>query len=265
VEDMNRIVATHNLLFLSFDTLRYDVARDAYAAGKTPNLAALMGSTWEARHTPASFTYAAHQAFFAGFLPTPVQPGPHARLFATAFAGSETTTTTTCVLPTDNIVTGLASMGFHTICIGGVGFFSKRDPLGSVLPAMFAESHWDESLGVTTPDSTRNQFQLAARLLDRLPVDRRFFLFINLAALHQPNCFYLDAAQDTLASHEAALVYIDSQLPLLTEAIRRRGDCFAIFCSDHGTAYGEDGYHGHRLAHEVVWTVPYRDFTIEGI
>ena len=30
-----------------------------------------------------------------------------------------------------------------------------------------------------------------------------------------------------------------------------------VICSDHGTAYGEDGYTGHRLAHPVVWDVPY--------
>jgi len=42
----------------------------------------LPASGWERRHSPASFTYAAHQAFFAGFLPTPASPGPHPRLFA---------------------------------------------------------------------------------------------------------------------------------------------------------------------------------------
>ena len=30
--------------------------------------------------------------------------------------------------------------------------------------------------------------------------------------------------------------------------------------TDHGTAYGEDGFHGHRLAHQVVWDVPYAHF-----
>jgi hypothetical protein len=33
-------------------------------------------------------------------------------------------------------------------------------------------------------------------------------------------------------------------------------------CSDHGTAYGEDGHHGHRVGHDVVWTVPYAQFVI---
>jgi hypothetical protein len=35
-------------------------------------------------------------------------------------------------------------------------------------------------------------------------------------------------------------------------------------CSDHGTAYGEDGYRGHRLGHPVVWDVPYAEFLLEG-
>jgi hypothetical protein len=35
-----------------------------------------------------------------------------------------------------------------------------------------------------------------------------------------------------------------------------------VACSDHGTAYGEDGYHGHRIAHETVWTVPYAELVL---
>src|SRR5438093_13091232 len=86
------LVGSHDVLFVTLDTLRYDVARDALAAGRTPNLAAVLpGGRWEERHSPGTFTYAAHQAFFAGFLPTPPTPGPHPRLFAARFPGSETT------------------------------------------------------------------------------------------------------------------------------------------------------------------------------
>jgi hypothetical protein len=35
-----------------------------------------------------------------------------------------------------------------------------------------------------------------------------------------------------------------------------------IICSDRGTAYGEDNYHGHRLSHPVVWHVPYAEFVL---
>ncbi|MBO4209430.1 metalloenzyme domain-containing protein, partial [Micromonospora echinofusca] len=66
---MRELLDSHDLLLVTLDTLRYDVARDCAAAGRTPNLVrALPGGRWERRHTPASFTYAAHHAFFAGFL-----------------------------------------------------------------------------------------------------------------------------------------------------------------------------------------------------
>jgi hypothetical protein len=236
------------------------------AAGRTPNLAALLpGGRWESRHSPGSFTYAAHQAFFAGFLPTPAAPGQHPRLFAARFAGSETTTGATFVFDAPDIVTGLGHVGYHTACIGGVGFFNKLTPLSQALPRLFAESHWETRLGVTDPRSTEHQVRLAVDILERTPRERHVFLFVNVSALHQPNRAYLPGAtEDTLASHAAALAYVDSQLPPLFDALRRRGPALAIVCSDHGTAYGEDGYTGHRLAHPVVWTVPYAEFVLEG-
>src|SRR5262245_61719826 len=107
--DVNRVVGTHDILFVTFDPQRYDVACNALAAGATPNLARLLpGGAWERRHSPGSFTFAAHQAFFAGFLPTPARPGRHQRLFAARFPGSATTGGGTCVFDTPDIVTGLA-------------------------------------------------------------------------------------------------------------------------------------------------------------
>ncbi|MCP3161551.1 STM4013/SEN3800 family hydrolase [Myxococcus qinghaiensis] len=262
--DMNTVVGSHDLLFLTLDTLRHDVATELAAAGRIPNLAALMpGGQWEERHSPASFTYAAHHAFFAGFLPTPARPGRHSRLFSMRFEGSETTGQGTCVLDAPDLVTGLAARGYHTVCIGGVGFFNKLNPLGSVLPGLFAESHWSPELGVREPRSTEHQVGLAVQRLGAVPREQRVFLFINVSALHQPNRHYLPGAtEDSVASHAAALEYVDSQLPPLFAALRRRGPAFCIVCSDHGTAYGEDGYNGHRVGHPVVWTVPYAEFTL---
>ncbi len=59
-----------------------------------------------------------------------------------------------------------------------------------------------------------------------------------------------------METHAAALRYVDGALPPLFAALRRRGPSLCIVCSDHGTAYGEDGFSGHRLAHPSVWTVP---------
>jgi hypothetical protein len=265
--DANASIGTHDVLFLTLDTLRFDVAQEALARGRTPNLAALLpGGQWEERHSPGSFTYAAHHAFFAGFLPTPAAPGPHGRLFAARFAGSETTTLQTCVFDARDIVSGLAGRGYHTVCIGGVGFFNQQNPLGRVLPGLFAESHWSPALGVTDPQSTENQVALACEILQTLPESRRVFLFINISALHQPNCIFASGEErDTPETQAAALAYVDRHLPALFRAMQRRGPVLAILCSYHGTAYGEDGYIGHRVAHPVVWTVPYAEFILPEI
>lgn len=259
--DMNLIIGTHDVVLVTLDTLRYDVAQRLFEEGKLPNLSRLLPAQgWERRHSPGTFTYAAHHAFFAGFLPTPATPGPHPRRFASRFAGSETTTSQTWVFEEDNLVKALENKGYHTICIGGVGFFNKQNAIGQVFPDMFKESHWARRLGVTEPDSTAHQLRLASERLSAIDRAQRVFLFINVSALHQPNHFYLPGAStDTLESHAAALCYVDSQLPLLLDALQRRAPSLCIICADHGTAYGEDGFYGHRLAHEVVTTVPYAE------
>lgn len=259
--NFNEIVGIHDILFLTFDTLRYDVAQSLWQAGRIPNLAALLPDTgWEKRHSPGSFTYAAHQAFFAGFLPTPITPGKHPRPFAIQFEGSTTIAPETCVLTGASIPEGLALRGYRTICIGGVGFFNQRNPLGRVLPDLFQERYWSQELGVTNPNSTEHQVALACDRLHAFPSSQRIFLFINLSALHQPNYFYLPGATtDSIETHAAALEYIDRALVPLWQTLRDRAPTFGILCSDHGTTYGEDGYTGHRIAHPIVWTVPYAE------
>jgi hypothetical protein len=260
----NLIVGHHDIALIVLDTLRYDVARDALRRGRTPNLAAtLPGGQWEARHTPGNFTYAAHHAFFAGFLPTPIAPGHHPRLFAAHFPGSGTTTERTYVFDAPDIITGLAKVGYKTVCIGGVDFFNKQSPLGRVLPALFTESYWTPEMGINGRRSTERQVALATQILGATPATQRLFLFLNVSAIHPPNYLFLPGAQeDSLASHEAALAYVDRSLPPLFAALRRRGPSLVLICSDHGTAYGEDGYTGHRLNHPVVWTVPYAEFIL---
>ena len=258
--DMNAIVGSHDLVMITLDTLRYDVARERFVRGRTPHFEALLGPDgWEERHTPGSFTYAAHHAFFAGFLPTPATPGPHPRHFAARFQGSVTSTPNTCIFETADIVTGLAGRGYHTVCIGGGGVFNGETALGKVLPSFFQEHHWSRALGVTDPDSTRNQLELAAKILDEHTEPT--FLFINISALHQPNRHYIDGAEeDSIETHAAALEYVDSQLPVLTNALEARSrPTFCMIFADHGTAYGEDGFSGHRLSHPTVMTVPYAE------
>jgi hypothetical protein len=65
--DMNDVAGHDDLLLVTLDTLRFDVAAELTDAGRIPNQARhLPGGAWEKRHAPGSFTYASHQAMFAG-------------------------------------------------------------------------------------------------------------------------------------------------------------------------------------------------------
>jgi arylsulfatase A-like enzyme len=260
---MDQMIGGSDLLFITLDTLRYDAAQRAWRDGRLATLGPYIGEHgWEKRHTPASFTYAAHQAFFAGFLPTPLGAGPHPRLFAARFAGSVTTVENTFAFDEATLPEALAARGYRTICIGGTGFFNQQTELSRVLPGLFQEAHWHPDLGVTSRNSTENQVAQALRSLDAAG-EQRVFLFLNISAIHQPNWFYAaDHGPDTVETHTAALVAVDRALKPLFERLRSRAPTFAIVCSDHGTAYGEDGYVGHRIGHEVVWNVPYAEFSL---
>jgi hypothetical protein len=260
---MKHLIGNSDILFITLDTLRYDAAQQAWHAGKLKTLQRYLGPNgWQKRHTPGSFTYAAHHAFFAGFLPTPPGNGPHPRLFAAQFAGSESTVENTFVFEQATLPQALSARNYHTICIGGTGFFNQQNELARVLPGLFSEAHWNPSLGVTCRDSAENQVAQAVRSLEAAG-EKRVFLFINISAIHQPNWFYgADKGPDTVETHTAALVAVDRALQNLFERMKQRAPTFAIVCSDHGHAYGEDGYCGHRLGHEVVWTVPYAEFAL---
>jgi hypothetical protein len=262
--DMNQIIGRYDLLFITFDSLRFDVAQQTLERGRTPTLASVIPA-WELCHTPATFTYAAHCAFFAGFLPTPARPGRHPRLFASSFQGSKTTAKETFGYPESTWIQALARVGYHTVCIGGVGFFNKQGTLGSSLPNLFEHSFWESSMGVTSPNSPRVQLGKAVSVVRNLEPQERLLLFINITATHEPSRIFMRGAlKDSLETQAAALVAVDQQLEPLLQALRARGGAFCIFCSDHGEAFGEDGYSGHRLAHETVWNVPYAEFLLEG-
>lgn len=262
---MKERIGTHDILFITLDSLRFDVAQQAHLSGKTPAISHyLPAEGWQKRHAPGTFTYPSHQAFFAGFLPTPVESGKHTRLFAAQFSGSTTTHETTFTFSEADLPTALSARGYGTICIGGVGFFNKRPPLGTQFPALFQESYWNPGMGVSSRHSTELQVNKALSVIEKLSPQKPLLLFINVSATHSPTHIFTTATKDSLETQCAALAYADSHLGRLFTALNLRRPTLAIVCADHGEAFGEDGFFGHRLAHPTVWDVPYTQFILQG-
>jgi len=264
--NMNEVVGTHDILFVCLDTLRYDVAEREQESGNTPILNRY--GKWEKRGAAGNFTYPSHHAMFAGFLPSPLEPGPMTKremlFFPKGVGMGKIAPPKSFAFDGPTFVEGLEKVGYDTICIGGVGFFNKRSDIGKVFPSMFKKSHWRPSFGCTVKESPDNQIKLAVEEIKAVPHEKRIFMYINICAIHYPNYFYLDGAKkkDNSETHAAALRYVDKRLEVLFDTFKERNKTFVIACSDHGSCYEEEdgGYIFHGFNHEVVNTVPYKHF-----
>ncbi len=263
--NMNEIVGTHDILFVCLDSLRYDVAIAEQDAGNTPVLNKY--GKWQKCHAPGNFTYPSHFAMFAGFLPSPAEPThifDREMLFFPKNVGlGKNGPENSFTFEGATFVEGLAKVGYDTNCIGGVSFFDNRSALGKVFPSYFQHSYWNPSFGCVVKESTTNQIDFAIKKINQLDKEKRMFMYMNICAMHYPSHFYVDGKKrDDVITHAAALRYVDSELERLFASFKDRGPTFVIALSDHGTCYGEDGYEFHALAHEIVYNVPYKHFTL---
>ncbi|MFF4405664.1 STM4013/SEN3800 family hydrolase [Streptomyces sp. NPDC001262] len=258
------ITSGTSILFVTLDSLRYDVARSAYGEDMTPHLAALLPEGgWQRRQTPGTFTLPAHTAFFHGFLPKLPQPQQPPRLWECRPPAFKTVPPETFLFDAPSLLAGLGQHGYRTICVGGVTYFSRETPLGSVLPAMFDEDHWRPEFCSPEIDSTRHQVDQALDLADRHR-GRPLLLFVNVSATHVPHGHYIGRPADTTTSQRAALAYADEHLGRLITTLTANDRWLVIMCADHGDAYGDDGYHGRGIAHPVVMNVPYAATVLQG-
>lgn len=246
-----------DILFVTLDSLRYDVARAALYADRTPHLAEILpGGAWEERRTPGTFTLPAHIAFFSGFLPKLPQPLQPPRLWECRPPAFKTVDAGTFVFDAPSLLAGLAQHGYRTVCIGGVTYFSRMTPLGSVLPDMFHEDHWRPEFCSPDADSTRHQVDQALAVADKYRT-RPLFLFVNVSATHVPHGHYMGRGEDSWQSQAAALAYADEHLGRLIRTVTSARPWLVVMCADHGDAFGEDGYHGRGIAHPTVLNVPF--------
>lgn len=264
--DMNQIVGSHHILMLCLDCLRYDAAVLEQEQGGTPNLNRY--GSWRRCQAPGNFTYASHQAIFAGFFPVDedVREMSHReKLFFSSDIGMGRKAPKEAFhFQGPNLVEGLERVGYETYCIGGVSFFDNRSAVGKVLPSYFMHCDWNPSFGPKVKDSATHQVDVALERLEECRVQqKRVMMYMNISALHYPNYFYIEGeTKDNLACHRAALRYVDKELGRLFKGFQSLGDTFVICFSDHGTCYGEDGVWFHGVNHPNVLTVPYKHFVL---
>ena len=235
-----------SLALITLDSLRYDVALHCESHYTAPNLREL--GIWRKCFAPGHYTLPSHMSMLVGGI-LPENHGDEAlynRARGALFGYEGWGRRGRYQLPAESssVVNGFERMGYHTIGIGGVGWFGKR-PTSAMWAEMFQWWQWDESYHELNPASFERQ-------LDDLMVVRGVptFLFLNVSATHRP----YRGADLTVDAQIKALEYVDRHIPTLIERLPH--PCTLIICGDHGDCMGEDGLSGHGFYHEKVMEVP---------
>lgn len=271
---VNQFHNNMNIVLITLDSCRFDTLVQA----QTPYLDS-MGKIYEA-WTPATYTLPAHISFFTGIFPNVDEPVPYLNRFIEQLVimekggkglGSNQMGSKTIRLKSSNkdMIYGLRKKGFFTVGTGAATWFAKE-----VLVKNFHDFKYVQA------QSSEAQCNYILRKLNRHALNRPFFAFMNFLETHTPYMHYgedrkeysmqardfmkfpvvedtelknsfgkkLHHAQIKAAEHlDSVLAKFLSQLPPNT---------FVIVSSDHGEAFGEDGYWGHGIYHPTVMKVP---------
>lgn len=247
-------------LFVTLDSLRFDVASAAMSEGRTPQLARIV-SRWERREAAATYTLPSHIAMFAGGMPRLPRAGvdgPENRLFALRTSRNRGPRPHVRYFFDDapNVPRGFRAAGYRTIGVGGVGWFSTERQASSFwADQYFQEFLYKPSYGEEHRDAFAEQIYDLSRVLQNRR-DEPLFVFINVSATHLP---YVNGdGTRSCAAQLMCLEYVDRNMPSLMSLFGPTVE--GVICADHGDCMGEDGLWGHSSVHEKVLTVPYAEF-----
>ena len=186
--DMNQVVGTHDILMLCFDTLRYDVSKGGRRGRKnagTEQSRRRMGKKDMRREISLTRLILPSLPDFCLLRRNLIRYVAVSGCFSPCKLVQDVFRLREVIrLQEATFVQSLANVGYETICIGGVNFFSKRNELGRVFPGYFTKSYWLPTFGCTAPDSTEKQIDFALKKLENYPEDKRilcisiFLLFI---------------------------------------------------------------------------------------
>lgn len=252
-----------NQILITLDSCRWDT----FAAANVP---LLKSGRVERCWTHATFTMAAHQAFFAGKLPHSFTGNKY---FDTAAASGrrkqvrrqlwrltnpESQRKSLFELGGRNIKDGFRQQGFVTIGTGAMNWFDPSKPAPEHLLADF--DHYQFFPNTESGDG-RNLTRQIDWVLEQVAATRDpYFLFINVGETHHPytaagHALRADWGDAPLcaAAQRASLEFVDAELRRLFAHLEHY---FAAVCGDHGDCWGEDGLWGHGFYHPKVMEVP---------
>jgi hypothetical protein len=255
---------SRDFLFITLDSLRYDTAALALAAGETPHFRSLVGE-WERRQVAATYTLPSHVSMFAGMMPRPVAGddttvNKEARLFALSTSWQRYRGRNIRYFFDDapNVPRGFQTKGYHTIGVGGVGWFSSEVQASSFWKGQYFQHFlYKPTYGEDHPGAFEEQITDLKAQLAALPAGRRF-VFLNVSSTHRP--YTNGDGTLSVAAQRMCLRYVDTHLPKLLSLMAP--GTVGVVCGDHGDCMGEDGLWGHNVAHPKVFEVPYGEFQL---
>jgi hypothetical protein len=253
-----------DFLFITLDSLRYDVAKMAMEAGQTPAFHKMIGD-WQRRLVAATYTLPSHVSMFSGMMPRlaggeDVNTANEARLFALSTSWERYRGRKIRYFFDDapNVPKGFESRGYQTIGVGGVGWFSNEIRASSFWQGQYFQDFlYKPGYGEANPDAFEEQIADLAHHLKSLPDGRRF-VFINVSSTHRP--YSNGDGTYSVNSQRLCLQYVDRHLDKLLQLMAP--GTVGVVCGDHGDCMGEDGLWGHAVVHEKIFEVPYAEFAL---
>lgn len=252
-----------NQILITLDSCRWDT----FVAADLP---LLKSSQFKKCWTHATFTFAAHQAFFAGKLPHSYDSE---QFFDTAassrrrsqlqkqiwrLANPDSPKPALYTVDGRNLRDGFRRAGYTTIGSGAMNWFDPARPASGPMCADFDHFRFFQNPDTNDGRNAALQMQWAREQISRCRGP--YFLFLNLGETHHP---YVAAghdlradwgsAEDCAAAQRASLEYLDGCLANLFDGLE---NYLAVVCGDHGDCWGEDGLWGHGFYHPQVLSVP---------
>jgi hypothetical protein len=260
-----------NIIMITFDSLRYDVALAArtlrlnefllnnrlpYRSEKMPKYSEF--PQWCRAYAHGTYTLPSHISMLVpGIMPCSNDPAElppytrHTRVpFRVYFAGPHQKQADIAIPENmESLPQHLAMQGYETHCVGGVGWFNPERRTTISLTCLFQYYHYRQEFSELNEGSFLEQIRYveSLQLCDkRKPI----FLLWNIAATHYP---FAGFGTDIIAQRESFELVDRHWLKLMATLPEK---WCGILCADHGECFGEDGLHGHAFYHPKVMEVP---------